>query len=76
MSNWIDLDKSRPVAGRVVLVKGVVRYGRKAQLMAAKLMTDWNDDVGYFSYWVALKNDHLYTQTIKLKSVECWKYIE
>jgi hypothetical protein len=66
---------NRPPNGVVVIVEGVVRYGRKLQLMAAKIMEVHDDSYQTTLEWVALKNGSAYSETIKLKKVYQWRHM-
>jgi len=78
MSEWFNPSDKLPPLGKVVLVKCVVRYGRKRRFMAAKLIDsayihsrkylreDWS--------WIALQDDCAYTTTIELKEVLHWRF--
>ena len=67
---WHSPSDKLPIKGRALIVEGVVRYGKKKQMMAAKLMIDCAD----VSYWVALKEGSQYTETIRLRDVIKWRY--
>jgi hypothetical protein len=66
---------NRPQNGTVVLIEGIVRYGRKRKVMAAKIMEIHSDKLQPDLEWVALKNGSSYTKTIKLQKVFKWKHL-
>lgn len=77
MSNpWIEFTLgNRPPNGVVVIVQGIVRYGRKRQIMAAKIMEIHSDKLQPDLEWIALKNESSYSKTIKLQKVLWWRYM-
>ena len=73
---FFDIKEKLPNPGEVVRVVGVVRYGRKKQIMAAKriLFSDYPCDPESI-IWIALKSGSQYTKTIRLKEVFSWEYL-
>ncbi len=75
-NEWHEFTLSnRPPNGIVVIVEGTVRYGRKLQTMAAKIMEIHSDKLQPDLEWIALKNESSYTKTIKLQKVFQWRYM-
>ena len=71
-----DIKEKLPAIGEVVMIYGIVRYGRKKQKMAAKRMVfSCYPCLDEYIVWVALKNGSAYTDTINIQSVFSWEYI-
>ena len=62
-----------PKLGEVVRVTGIVRYGRRKRIMAAKRMVVFGDNFSESTEWIALE-DSAYSETIVLREVIRWEY--
>ncbi len=67
--NWIKVADKKPRYGELVFVRGIVRYGRKVQVLVAKYVTDYDTEYE----WIAFRDGNWKRSTARMQKVIEWR---
>ncbi len=67
--SWIKVADKKPRYGELVFVRGIVRYGRKVQVLVAKYVTDYDTEYE----WIAFRDGNWISSTTRMQKVIEWR---